>query len=458
MLSPTTLSAGAAKRPPDDAATSWTTASDPPKKSALREGDIFGPTFGQRPFAQKLGQSAANQTVASDRTPYVPAAPAAASPADDRYAVASDAAAPPPAPPPAASTVPAVHVDAPSAIAAKEPADPFHSRGDRSVSTTATTTGTSAAARIEEPLGPGPTARTAEPLGPGAAARMDEPVGAGRNVRMEEPAAASTPLRFGGASYSSPSPYPSSSASSSPAPAQKSSYASGSAYGSGSMSSYASGSAHGSESSYAPAAPYSPPTGSSAAAPRKLTNSDSAAASDAAVSSPNNAANAAGAAGTYEVQPNDNFWVISEKVYGTGAYFKALAEHNRPAAAGSNHLRVGETLSTPPVAQLEQSYPDLCPKASRREAVRTRASLVSTHGAYAGGRAYQVQEGDTLYDIARNELGKASRWAEIYELNREALGKDFDYLTPGMRLTLPAKDAPPADDKTTRRSGTLYDR
>ena len=45
-----------------------------------------------------------------------------------------------------------------------------------------------------------------------------------------------------------------------------------------------------------------------------------------------------------------------------------------------------------------------------------------------------MQEGDTLSSIARNELGKVSRWAEIYQLNREALGKDYDYLTPGMRL------------------------
>ena len=82
-------------------------------------------------------------------------------------------------------------------------------------------------------------------------------------------------------------------------------------------------------------------------------------------------------------------------------------------------------------------------KRSRREAARSRASLASMHASYAGGRTYQVQEGDTLFDIARNELGKASRWGEIYELNREALGKDFDYLTPGMRLTLPAKDAAP---------------
>ena len=68
-----------------------------------------------------------------------------------------------------------------------------------------------------------------------------------------------------------------------------------------------------------------------------------------------------------------------------------------------------------------------------------------------GGRTYVVQEGDTLSSIARNELGKVSRWAEIYQLNREALGKDYDYLTPGMRLVLPIRDSQ-SGDRTTRRS------
>jgi len=71
-------------------------------------------------------------------------------------------------------------------------------------------------------------------------------------------------------------------------------------------------------------------------------------------------------------------------------------------------------------------------------------------GNASGGRPYVVQEGDTLSSIARNELGKVSRWAEIYQLNREALGKDYDYLTPGMRLMLPLRDAQPGD-RTTRR-------
>ncbi len=51
-------------------------------------------------------------------------------------------------------------------------------------------------------------------------------------------------------------------------------------------------------------------------------------------------------------------------------------------------------------------------------------------------------EGDTLFNIARYELGKASRWVEIYELNRDVLGKDFNELRPGMRLVLPETDRP----------------
>jgi nucleoid-associated protein YgaU len=161
--------------------------------------------------------------------------------------------------------------------------------------------------------------------------------------------------------------------------------------------------------------------------------------------------------GKYEVQPNDSFWTISERVYGSGAYFRALAEANRGKAARPDRLPPGLVIATPPVPQLEKDYPDLCPRPDRREAVRNRAdglrgyagaTLASTAG---GGRTYVVQEGDSLYTIARHELGKISRWSEIYQLNREAIGKDYDYLTPGMRLTLPIVDSQPGD-RTARRS------
>ena len=132
--------------------------------------------------------------------------------------------------------------------------------------------------------------------------------------------------------------------------------------------------------------------------------------------------------GTYEVQPNDSYWTISERVYGSGAYFRALAEQNRGKAARPDRLPPGLVISTPPVAQLEKDYPDLCPRPNRRETVRNRAAGASMAATAGGGRTYVVQEGDTLSSIARNELGKVSRWAEIYQTQSRGLGQ-------GLRLS-----------------------
>jgi nucleoid-associated protein YgaU len=168
-----------------------------------------------------------------------------------------------------------------------------------------------------------------------------------------------------------------------------------------------------------------------------------------------------GAPHTYTVQPNDNYWKISEKVYGTGAYFQALAEQNRKKIPDENRLRPGDTVSIPPVGELEKKYANLCPKPNHRDTTQRQlatASTVSAVGQVGGGRVYVVQEGDNLYDIARWELGKVTRWPEIYDLNRDALGADPDHLTPGMRLILPGdrpggvnKVADRPDDTTYRR-------
>jgi nucleoid-associated protein YgaU len=74
-----------------------------------------------------------------------------------------------------------------------------------------------------------------------------------------------------------------------------------------------------------------------------------------------------------------------------------------------------------------------------------------------GSKVYVVQEGDTLYDIARSELGKASRWGEIYDLNRDALGARLDALSPGMQLTLP-EDRLSRPASVAERPGATFQR
>ena len=161
--------------------------------------------------------------------------------------------------------------------------------------------------------------------------------------------------------------------------------------------------------------------------------------------------------GKYTIQPNDSYWSISKKRYDTDSYFKALAQHNRAAFPDVNRLDVGKIIEAPDVSELERLYPDLCPKPKHRDAMKHRNSTVGTVARSSGQAVYVVQEGDTLFDIARYELGKASRWAEIYQLNRARMGKDFDYLTPGLELVMPSEIKPPDQPvgTMTQRSGAL---
>jgi nucleoid-associated protein YgaU len=62
-------------------------------------------------------------------------------------------------------------------------------------------------------------------------------------------------------------------------------------------------------------------------------------------------------------------------------------------------------------------------------------------------RTYTVQSGDTLSGIAQQQLGDASRWPEIFLLNRSI--RHPDRISPGQVLTLPA-------DTPTQPSPRLY--
>ncbi len=144
--------------------------------------------------------------------------------------------------------------------------------------------------------------------------------------------------------------------------------------------------------------------------------------------------------GKYAAQPNDNFYTISKKVYGAGAYFEALAKYNKDKYPKANQIRIGDVLQTPAVETLEDRFPELCPKPEHRDAARRRSAAGSGRS-LAGRRVYVVQEGDSLFDIARFELGARAKVADLIDMNRDILGDQINYLTPGMRLLLPEADS-----------------
>lgn len=75
-------------------------------------------------------------------------------------------------------------------------------------------------------------------------------------------------------------------------------------------------------------------------------------------------------------------------------------------------------------------------------AIQTSLGVASVQGnrpiAY---RSYTVKKGDTLYGIARTQLGDEDRWREIYNLNKTTIGSNPHRIYPGQVLRLPQKSS-----------------
>lgn len=100
---------------------------------------------------------------------------------------------------------------------------------------------------------------------------------------------------------------------------------------------------------------------------------------------------------THTVASGELLGDIALKYYGSSKSWKKIQEAN-PGVDPKN-LKVGQKLVIP---------------AAEPKATDSASSTVATG---AGERSYTVKSGDTLYVIAKKELGSASRWKEIEKLN-----------------------------------------
>jgi nucleoid-associated protein YgaU len=149
-------------------------------------------------------------------------------------------------------------------------------------------------------------------------------------------------------------------------------------------------------------------------------------------------------AGTYTIQPNDNFWNISRRQYGTGRYFQALARYNADRVPDPAQMKPGQQIATPPRAVLEQQFAQLIETSGSRvasEPARPAPTTGDSDGSGffvdAGGQPfYRVGPDDTLTGISQRHLGRASRWTEIYDRNTDQL-TTADALKIGTILRLP---------------------
>ncbi len=136
---------------------------------------------------------------------------------------------------------------------------------------------------------------------------------------------------------------------------------------------------------------------------------------------------------TYKTKPGDTYWSVSEIAYQDGRYFRALFRHNR-SSYPDYKLVSGLELKTPTKRELEKQWPADCPTVSEADASPKPGNSVETN-------AYHVtSRGETLFEIARQKLNQASRFAEIYQLNQNSLESDVRPDSPlpdGLKLILP---------------------
>lgn len=116
---------------------------------------------------------------------------------------------------------------------------------------------------------------------------------------------------------------------------------------------------------------------------------------------------------THVVAKGDTLSEISSRYYGTSGHWQAIQEANN--GIEPYELQVGMQLKLPDLPRFSAERPD--PKSS------------------SGAGGYTVKKGDSYYTIARDQLGDASRFQEIQDLN------DIDpyELKVGQKLKLPAR-------------------
>ncbi|GAB3166112.1 hypothetical protein GCM10027059_24700 [Myceligenerans halotolerans] len=149
---------------------------------------------------------------------------------------------------------------------------------------------------------------------------------------------------------------------------------------------------------------------------------------------------------TYAVQPGDSLWRIAQETLGDGTRFKEIAHLNYGAQQddgraldGSHWVRPGWVLTLPDDASgpsVHQAV-DAAPVTDVTSVSEVRP---------AESRDVVVERGDTLWEIAEEELGDGTKYPELYEASRSTTQPDGRRLTdpdliyPGWQVTVPATD------------------
>jgi nucleoid-associated protein YgaU len=149
----------------------------------------------------------------------------------------------------------------------------------------------------------------------------------------------------------------------------------------------------------------------------------------------------------YVVSKGDSLASIARKFYGSQqggkkANVARIFEANRKLLKSPDEISVGQKLVIPPLVAAAPDKGRMVNVLSGTEFTKVESigkRHLETNGRQTGQNSgYVVREGDSLWQIAAEQLGNGSRSSEIAELNAGVLDSE-DNLSVGMNLKLPAR-------------------
>ncbi|MFH1593236.1 MAG: LysM peptidoglycan-binding domain-containing protein [Candidatus Omnitrophota bacterium] len=126
----------------------------------------------------------------------------------------------------------------------------------------------------------------------------------------------------------------------------------------------------------------------------------------------------------YVVQKGDTLKKIAEEQLGGIHRWKYLYEFNKAQIKDPAALQPGTVIIIP----IEQEGHGKAPN----------AKAVTVTETSPGWRTYTISKNDSLWKIAKKQLGDGKRWKEIYELNKGKI-KNPDALIAGTQIIIPVK-------------------
>lgn len=141
----------------------------------------------------------------------------------------------------------------------------------------------------------------------------------------------------------------------------------------------------------------------------------------------------------YTWKEGDNWRRLANDYYGDWRCAEVLKRNNE----GRMDVQPGETVFVPVFADDRAYSAAPAPEPAKDDTAAQSGKKKSDKGAVAakaepksGGKLHVVKAGESLWKIAKAELGDGNRWKEIYEANREVLSSP-EAIQKGMRLRIP---------------------